>query len=116
MNAHQNARTTPLGRATLVRRVLEEGWTRKAAADAFGLSERTVSKWLARYRQAALAGLHNRSSAARQVANRLPEPWVDMIVRLRREYRMTGQEIAERPTGALTDEADVDRVARCSGT
>jgi Integrase core domain/leucine-zipper of insertion element IS481 len=31
MNAHQNARTTPLGRATLVRRVLEEGWTRKAA-------------------------------------------------------------------------------------
>jgi transposase len=96
MNAHQNARTTPLGRATLVRRVLEEGWTRKAAAQAFGLSERTVGKWLARYRQAALAGLRNRSSAARQVANRLPEPWVDMIVRLRREYRMTGQEIAER--------------------
>jgi transposase len=74
MNAHQNARTTPLGRATLVRRVLEEGWTRKAAAQAFGLSERTVGKWLARYRQAALAGLRNRSSAARQVANRLPEP------------------------------------------
>ena len=96
MNAHQNARTTPLGRATLVRRVLEEGWTRKAVAEAFGLSERTVGKWLARYRQAALAGLRNRSSAARQVANRLPEPWVDMIVRLRREYRMTGQEIAER--------------------
>ena len=96
MNAHQNARTTPLGRATLVRRVLEEGWTRKAAAQAFGLSERTVGKWLARYREAALAGLHNRSSAAREVANRLPDPWVDMIVRLRREYRMTGQEIAER--------------------
>jgi transposase InsO family protein len=96
MNAHQNARTTPLGRATLVRRVLEEGWSRKAAAEAFGLSERTVAKWLARYRQAALAGLRNRSSAARQVANRLPQPWITMIVRLRREYRMTGQEIAER--------------------
>jgi transposase InsO family protein len=96
MNAHQNARTTPLGRATLVRRVLEEGWTRKAAAEAFGLSERTVGTWLARYRQAALAGLRNRSSAARQVANRLPEPWIAMIVRLRRAYRMTGQEIADR--------------------
>jgi hypothetical protein len=41
-------------------------------------------------------GLCNRSSAARRVANRLPAPWLDMIVRLRCEYRMTCQEIAER--------------------
>lgn len=95
MNSHKNARATPFGRAMLVRRVIEQGWTVGAAADAFGLSPRTARKWLARYRDDP-GELGDRSSAARIVANRLPTPWIDMIVRLRREYRMTGQEIAER--------------------
>jgi transposase len=34
MNAHKNARTTPFGRAVMVRRVLEDGWTVAAAAAA----------------------------------------------------------------------------------
>ena len=50
-----------------------------AAAEAFGLSERTVRKWLARFRSEGAAGLQNRSSAPHLVANRLPEPWVAMI-------------------------------------
>jgi transposase InsO family protein len=55
-----------------------------------------VPKWLARFRSEGDAGLQNRSSAPRLVANQLPTPWLDMVVRLRREYRMTGEEIAER--------------------
>jgi transposase InsO family protein len=96
MNAHKNARTTPFGRAVMVRRVLEDGWTVAAAAAAFEVSVRTVRKWLARFRSEGDAGLQNRSSAPRLVANKLPAPWLDMVVRLRREYRMTGAEISDR--------------------
>jgi transposase-like protein len=96
MNAHKNARTTPFGRAVMVRRVLEDGWTVAAAAGAFAVSTRTVRKWLARVRSDGAAGLQNRSSAPHLVANKLPAPWVDMIVRLRRDYRMTAEDIAGR--------------------
>jgi transposase InsO family protein len=51
MNVHKNARTTPFGRAVMVRRVLEDGWTVAAAAAAFAVSVRTVRKWLARFRR-----------------------------------------------------------------
>ena len=55
MSVHKNARTTPLGRAVMVRRIEVEGWTARAVADAFAVSERTVRKWLARYRAEGLA-------------------------------------------------------------
>ena len=54
MDIHKNARSCPASRALLVRRILEEGWSLRAAAEAAGLSERTAYKWLARYREAGL--------------------------------------------------------------
>jgi transposase len=96
MNAHKNARTTPFGRAVMIRRVLQEGWSVTAVAGSFEVSTRTVRKWLARFRREGWAGLENRSSAPHLVANKLPAPWLAMIARLRREYRMTGEEIALR--------------------
>jgi transposase InsO family protein len=42
------------------------------------------------------SGLHNRSSAPHLVANKLPGPWLAMVTRLRRDYRMTSEEIAAR--------------------
>ncbi len=96
MNAHKNAGTTPHIRVLMVRRVLEEGRSPGSVALDVGVSERTVHKWLARYRAEAVAGLENRSSAPRTVANRLPEPWVEMIARLRRSYRMTAMEIGKQ--------------------
>jgi transposase InsO family protein len=80
----------------MIRRVLEEGWSVSAAAASFEVSTRTVRKWLARFRRDGRAGLENRSSAPHRVANKLPAPWLTMIARLRREYRMTGEEIALR--------------------
>ena len=53
MNARKNARTTPFGRAVMVRRVLEEGWSVDAVAASFEVSTRTVRKWLARFRSEA---------------------------------------------------------------
>ena len=48
MNIHKNARTTPQSRALLVHRVVQEHWPVSAVAIAFGVSQRTVYKWLAR--------------------------------------------------------------------
>ena len=57
MNRHKNARTTPYGRALMVRRVRELGWSAAATAEAAGVSVRTVRKWLARHRSEGAAGL-----------------------------------------------------------
>ena len=93
-NPHQNARMTPLGRAEMVRRIVEEGRPVAEVATGFGVSERTARKWLARYRAEGVAGLKNRSSRPQLVANRTLEPWIDMMEALRREYRLTAEEIA----------------------
>jgi transposase InsO family protein len=74
--------------------VLDEGWTVRAAAEAAGVSVRCARKWIGRYREAGEAGLADRSSAPRLVANRTPPERVAVIVGLR-QLRMTAAEIAE---------------------
>src|SRR4051812_43621696 len=93
MKVHANAPLGPKGRWILVRRVLEQGWSLAAAAEAAGVSERTCSKWLARYRAEGRAGLLDRSSAPRSVPHRTAPDRVEVIVVLRK-LRMTGAEIA----------------------
>ena len=56
MKIHGNARTCPRGRLLIVRRVEEQGWTLAETAIAAGVSVRTVSKWLRRYRLEAEQG------------------------------------------------------------
>jgi transposase InsO family protein len=94
MKLHANAALGPKGRAVMVRRVVEEGWSLTEAAEAAGVSERTCSKWVARYRREGEAGLADRSSAPETVANRTDQRRVQMIARLR-TLTMTGAEIAE---------------------
>lgn len=62
MNSHKHARLTPKGRALLVSRVLDEGWSMGAASHAAGVSKRTGFKWLARFKAEGPAGLVDRSS------------------------------------------------------
>ena len=57
MKVHANAALGPKGRLTMVLRVLEQGWSIAEAAAAAGVSGRTCSKWIARYRAEGLAGL-----------------------------------------------------------
>jgi transposase InsO family protein len=78
----------------MVRRVLDEGWTVKAAAAAAETSPRTCGKWVARYRACQESGLLDRSSAPERVANRTDERRIEAIAALRR-LRFTGAEIAE---------------------
>jgi len=94
MKLHANARTCPHSRRLAVVRVLEQGWTLAAAAEAAGVSVRTLSKWLRRYREEGEPGLLDRSSAPGRVPSRTSEERVAVIAALRR-LRMTGAEIAE---------------------
>jgi transposase InsO family protein len=93
MKVHANAPLGPKGRETMVLRVLEQGWSRAHAAVAAGVSERTCSKWIKRYRAEGQAGLLDRSSAPKSVPHRTPDDLVEVIVLLRK-LRMTGAEIA----------------------
>jgi transposase len=94
MRVHANAPLSPKGRLALCRRVEEQGWTLRAAAEAAGLSVRSAGKWLARYRCEGAAGLSDRPSTPRSIPHRTPEDRVEAIACLRR-LRMTGAEIAE---------------------
>jgi transposase InsO family protein len=93
MDLHANAALSWSGRRELARRVVEQGWTLTAAAEAGGVSVRCARKWVVRYR-AGDRQLRDRSSAPRRVANRTPVDRVAVIVKLRR-LRMTAAEIAE---------------------
>jgi transposase InsO family protein len=95
MNVHKNARTTPRSRAMLIHRVVGERWPVAEVALAFGVSERTVYKWLARYRADGVAGLQDRSSAARRHPHALPAAWMALI-RLLRQSKLVAAEIAQR--------------------
>jgi len=94
MKLHANARTCPHSRRLAVERVEREGWTLAAAAEAAGVSVRTVSKWLRRFRAEGEQGLLDRCSAPSAVPLRTCEARVAVIASLRR-LRMTGAEIAE---------------------
>jgi transposase InsO family protein len=94
MKVHANAPLGPKGRETMVLRVVGEGWSVAEAAAAAGVSDRTCSKWVARYRADGPVGLLDRSSAPLVVANCTDERRVEAIAALRR-VRLTGAEIAE---------------------
>ena len=80
--------------AVRVGRVCELGWSVTAAAEAAGVTERTVYRWLSRFRAEGQAGLVDRSSAPKRIPHRTPAQRVKAIEALRR-LRMTAAEIAE---------------------
>ena len=101
MKLHANAALSWQGRRRLVLRVVDQGWTVKAAAEAAEVSVRCARKWVGRYRVEGEAGLCDRSSAPRRVANRTGGERVQAIVLLRR-LRFTAAEIAETLGMALS--------------
>ena len=94
MKLHANAALSLTQRRRMVLRVIEQGWTVKAAAAAAETSPRTCGKWVARYRAGREFGLLDRSSAPHLVANRTDERRIEAIAALRR-LRFSGPEIAE---------------------
>jgi transposase len=94
MQLHANAALSLNQRRRMVVRVVEDGWSLTKAAEAAEVSERTCSKWVARYRTEGEAGLRDRSSAPHRIPHRTAADRVEVIEALRR-LRMTSSEIAE---------------------
>jgi transposase InsO family protein len=94
MKLHANARTCPKSRRLLVDRVVERGWSVTEAAMAAGVTERTVYRWLGRWREEGEGGLADRSSAPKRIPHKTPAQRVKAIEALRR-LRLTAVEISE---------------------
>ena len=96
MNLHKNATTCPKSRALMVSRVLEDGRPVVVVAEEFGVSRRTVYKWVQRYCEAGEVGLGDGSSKPGVLRHQLGQDWVQLIVELRTAYRMTALRIANQ--------------------
>ena len=94
--AHATARLNKFGRRLLIQRVVVEGWTAAAAAEASGVSRATVYKWLHRHAEEGDAGLEDRSSRPLRSPRRLT-PRVELrIVSLRRREKLGPHRLAAR--------------------
>ena len=89
---HANATLTPLMRVKLVRHHLATGASMRSTAITFGVSDKTVRKWLTR---AQLSGhpqrLEDRSSVPLRQPRKTPPQLEDQILTLRRQRRSYAQ-------------------------
>jgi transposase len=79
MNLHGHAKTNEYQRQLYIHRVRHLGWTQRQAADAVGVSVRTVAKWLTR-----VESLADRSSRPHRSPRRTSVTMEAAVVRLRR--------------------------------
>ena len=79
MNVHHNARLTPRGREAVVRRITDDHLPAKLVAAEAGVSERTVRKWLARFRAHGSVGLRDRSSRPHKSPKQTPPAQVAVV-------------------------------------
>ena len=97
MDIHKNARLTLIRREQLAQAVLVQKMTLQAAARSFHVCARTAAKWIHRYQQEGLAGLHDRSSRPHRSPRRTGEALAERVEQLRRQ-RFTGYTLP-RPRG-----------------
>jgi transposase InsO family protein len=93
MTLHPNAKLTPYTRELMVRRVRALGWTPADAAQAAGVSVRTLWRWVRRAREA--DGFGDRSSRPLRTPRRTSPGRMRKIEKLRRR-RFTAPAIARR--------------------
>jgi transposase InsO family protein len=94
MQVHARAPLSPIGRRRVVGRVRSRMWSVAAAAEAAGVTERTIYRWLARFRDHGEPGLVDRPPVAHRQPRKTPPDRVHVICALRRLH-MTASEIAE---------------------
>ena len=111
MNLHSRARTCPESRALLVSRVDREGWSLSVAAEAAGISRKTASKWLRRFRTEGLAGLQDRSSRPHRMPGRLDAAREKLVL----ELRGARKTIVQIAAALKLDRSRVARVLRKRG-
>jgi transposase InsO family protein len=110
MDVHQNARLTFACRVLLVERI-QAGRPKVQAARELGVSVRTASKWLKRFREQGREGLNDRCSRPQRSPSATDEVLKSAVVALRRQ-RMTLMAIA---TQLRLSRATVARIAKAAG-
>jgi transposase InsO family protein len=78
---------SPFGRLLIAQRVVEQGWSVKAAADAAGISRTTAYRWVDRYLEGGVDTMRDRSSAPKGRPRTLPRRKVEAILRARRRTK-----------------------------
>lgn len=84
---HRNAPLSETGRLRLARCVVDDGWSRRRAAERFQVSVTTVCRWVNRYLELGEAGMADRSSRPHHSPNRTPT---------RTERRIIGVRVTRR--------------------
>jgi transposase InsO family protein len=87
MKLHRNAKSTPASRWVMVQRTLA-GLTYAEVAAGFAVSERTVAKWVRRFREGGLAGLNDRSSRPSVSPSQTAAGVVALIRHLREQHAL----------------------------
>jgi len=109
---HANATLTPLTRAKMVHHHLASGASLRATANAFGVSDKTVRKWLKRSQ---LSGspqrLEDHSSVPRRQPRKTPPDLEAQILALRRQRRSYAQMLMVLPIS----KASLSRILRRHG-
>jgi len=111
MDTHKNAPLTPKGREQMVRAVVGGGLSNAAAARQFNTTPKTVSKWVNRFREQGVDGLHDRSSKPFSSPSQTA-PATCAVIEVLRRRRYTGKEIAAQ---AGVSPATVSRVLKRLG-
>ena len=101
MKIHANARTTVKTRALLVDQVVRRGKTRAETARSFGVSGRTVGKWVDRYQRKGAEGLRDRSSSPHGIPHRTGDQRTRRIAKLR-SVGLVAWQIAQRLRMAIS--------------
>lgn len=112
MNTHKNARLTYIRRREMAEFV-QSGQSQAAAAERFGVSKRTVSKWMKRFREEGVEGLADRSSRPHRSPTAVTQEQAELMLGLR-QFGYVGQEIAKAVNRCATTVSKVLRSARLS--
>ena len=94
MGQHGSARLSVHSRLTIAHRVMEEGWTVAAAAQAANVSRQTASKWVGRYRELGEVGLRDASTRPHTIRRRRCRLAVVRRIRRLRAQRLGSHRIA----------------------
>lgn len=111
MNTHKNAHLTAKGREAMVRAVVDDDMSAAAVARQFRTTPKTVAKWVKRFREHGVDGLHDRSSRPHSSPSQTPVATCDHVETLRRD-RYTQDQIAAA-TGL--SRATVSRILKRAG-
>ena len=101
MKLHVNASTCPKSRRLLVERVESSAWSVTTADAEAGVSERTVYRWLRRWREEGEAGLLDRTSARKSIPHNTAAERVEEIEHLRRLRLTAARDRRSAGDGAL---------------